>query len=148
VSFKSLSHIIQARMDEIINKIVYEIENSGFLEKLGAGIALTGGGALLKNLPQLVKFRTGLDVRVANPRMFIFSDGFAEINQPMYSTSVGLILKGFEYLDANKEICVDEEISEDFLNVEPVVKTRSGSRILDLFKSNITNLFDEKDSKM
>jgi len=50
ISFKSLAYIIQSRMEEIIDAIVYEIENSGYMDKLSAGIVLTGGGAMLKNL--------------------------------------------------------------------------------------------------
>jgi cell division protein FtsA len=62
ISFKNLAYIIQSRMEEIIDAATFEIENSGFYDKLSAGIVLTGGGALLTHLSQLVKFRTGLDV--------------------------------------------------------------------------------------
>ncbi len=55
ISFKSLAYIIQSRMEEIIDAIMFEIDNSGVLDKLSAGIVFTGGGALLRHLPQLVK---------------------------------------------------------------------------------------------
>ncbi|MFC2129556.1 cell division protein FtsA, partial [Bacteroidota bacterium] len=64
ISFRSLAYIIQSRMEEIIDAVIYEIENSGYMDKLSAGIVLTGGGAMLKNLNQLVKFKTGMDVRI------------------------------------------------------------------------------------
>lgn len=63
---------------------------------------ITGGGAMLKNLPQLVKYKTAMDVRIGNPNVHISGKGKEEINQPMYATSVGLILKGLEYLEENK----------------------------------------------
>ena len=66
------------------------------LDKLSAGIVFTGGGALLRHLPQLVKFKTGLDVRIGYPVEQLATESIEEVNQPMYSTSVGLLLKGYE----------------------------------------------------
>ncbi|KKP31570.1 MAG: Cell division protein ftsA [Candidatus Woesebacteria bacterium GW2011_GWE2_31_6] len=67
ISFNSLSHVIQARMEEIIGVISFELESSGYMNKLGAGIVITGGGSLLKHLPQLISFKTGLDVKIGYP---------------------------------------------------------------------------------
>jgi cell division protein FtsA len=67
ISFKSLAFIIQARLEEIIDSVYYQIEKSGVLGKLGSGIVLTGGTSELKNLISLVKFRTGFDTRHSFP---------------------------------------------------------------------------------
>ncbi|HOU96582.1 MAG TPA: cell division protein FtsA [Bacteroidales bacterium] len=99
ISFKSLAYIIQSRMEEIIDAIIFEIQNSGYSDKLAAGMVITGGGAMLKHLPQLIQFKTGMDVRVGLPNEHLAGPGKDEINQPMYATSVGLIMKGFEFLD-------------------------------------------------
>jgi cell division protein FtsA len=104
ISFKNLAYIIQSRMEEILDAVNFEIQNSGFAEKLTAGVVITGGGAMLKNLPQLVKFKTAMDVRLGHPNVHISGKGREEINQPMYATSVGLILKGLEYIDENKVV--------------------------------------------
>ncbi len=98
ISFKSLAHIIQSRMEEIIDAVMYEIENSGVADKLAAGVVLTGGGAKLRHLPQLVKFKTGFDVRIGYPNEHLGGEVEEEINQPMYATAVGLVLKGMEYM--------------------------------------------------
>lgn len=66
ISFKSLAFIIQARIEEIIDSVNFQIEKSGIADQLGAGIVLTGGTANLDNIVALVKFRTGLDARKAN----------------------------------------------------------------------------------
>lgn len=63
ISFKTLAYIIQARLEEIIDSIYFQIEKSGFLNHGGQGIILTGGTATMTNLLHLVKFRTGLDAR-------------------------------------------------------------------------------------
>jgi len=90
ISFKSLAHIIQARMEEIIVQIFHQLRKSGYVDKLGAGIVLTGGTSLLQNVGQLVKFHTGFDVRVGKPNMNYF---IAErnIEDPRFSTVLGLL---------------------------------------------------------
>jgi cell division protein FtsA len=98
ISFKSLAYIIQSRMEEIIDSALFELENSGCMDKLSAGIVLTGGGSLMRNLPQLVKFRSGMDVRIGYPNEKLGNDATGEVNDPMYSTSVGLLLNGYDIL--------------------------------------------------
>jgi len=148
ISFKSLAYIIQSRMEEIIDAVLFELENSDCMDKLSAGIVLTGGGSLLRHLPQLVKFRSGLDVRVGYPSEHLVSETREEINQPMYSTSIGLLLKGDEILHNKKE---DElEINEDYEENEEskYSKSRPRSGIFDSIKKTITDIFEENDAKM
>ena len=99
ISFRALARIIQARMEEIIDEVMFEIENSGVYDRLHAGIVLTGGGALLKDLPQLVRFRTGLDVKVSSPCNYVSESCAAELNHPMFATGIGLLIQGFSYID-------------------------------------------------
>ena len=96
ISLKNLAHIIQARMEEIIEQVYYEIKNSGFEKKLIAGLVVTGGGSQLKHVTQLFEYMTGMDTRIGYPTEHLAS-GAEEITSPMYSTGVGLVIKGFEY---------------------------------------------------
>jgi cell division protein FtsA len=102
ISVRNLSNIIQARMEEIIEQVYYEIRNSGYENKLIAGIVVTGGGSQLRHIAQLFEFITGMDTRVGYPTEHLAhtseNSGLDEITSPMYSTSVGLVLKGFEEL--------------------------------------------------
>jgi len=156
ISFKSLAYIIQSRMEEIIDAVIYEIENSGYMEKLSAGIVLTGGGAMLKNLNQLVKFKTGMDVRIGYPNERLAADTPEEINQPMYSTSLGLLLKGLEIYEQKKESLEVAAISgEDTVpeEVEDLGKKKmkdrfKGGKMLESLKHHLNNIFDESDVKM
>ncbi len=156
ISFKSLAEIIQARMEEIIDAIAFELENSGFTEKLAAGIALTGGGALLRNLPQLMKYSTGLDVRVGLPNRFFSAGSNEKINQTQYSTAVGLVLKGVKY-----EQVQNKNISKMVQKVQPVVEEHElidetqniqegpkKVKFLDKLKNTFIDIFDETDTKM
>ena len=90
-------------MEEIIDAVNFEIQNSGYADKLAAGVVITGGGAMLKHLPQLMKFKTAMDVRIGLPNEHLAGTARNEINQPMYATSVGLIMRGFEYLETYKK---------------------------------------------
>ena len=141
ITFKNLAFIIQARMEEIIDAIAFEIENSGYFEKLSAGLVITGGGAMLKHLPQLIKFKTGMDVRIGYPGEHISEGVENELNHPMYSTSIGLIIKGYEHsMEAGSLI----------------KKTRKGKKpgkgdkpaLITSFLSNLGRMFEENDEKM
>jgi cell division protein FtsA len=103
ISFKSLAYIIQSRMEEIIDIVNFEIQNSGYADKLAAGIVITGGGAMLKHLQQLMKFKTAMDVRIGYPNENLAGSSRNEINDPMYATSVGLIMRGFDHLETYKK---------------------------------------------
>jgi cell division protein FtsA len=150
ISFKNLAYIIQSRMEEIIDTVSFEIENSGYSEKLSAGIVLTGGGAMLKHLPQLVKFKTGFDVRIGYPNEHLAADTSEEINVPTFSTAIGLILKGFEQVETLNRINNDDDFSEiDTLETEQQKKKfvkKSG--ILDAFKRKFSEIFEENDAEM
>ncbi len=150
ISFKTLSHIIQARMEEIIDAFAYEIEMTGFHDKIGAGICLTGGGALMKHLPQLVKFKTGYDVRIGFPAKHSSSQEINKnINLPMYSTSVGLLLKGFEFYESKKsDIIAKHEEEEIDVEVEKVESKTKKERLFGSIKNVFTDIFEIKDGKM
>ncbi|HLO60994.1 MAG TPA: cell division protein FtsA [Bacteroidales bacterium] len=149
VSIKSLAYIIQSRMEEIIDAIVFQLESSDCMEKLTAGIVITGGGSQLRHLPQLIKYKTGLDVRIGMPNVNVNNAGLKEVNHPMYSTSVGLLYKGFE----NKApVTVKEQVEKEpepevaAIKEEPVVATRHTSRLSNIigsFKNTIENIFDD-----
>ena len=96
ISVRNLSHIIQARMEEILEHVYYEIKHSGYEKKLIGGIVITGGGSQLKHLVQLVEYLTGMDARVGYPTEHLSKGLVEEAKNPMYATGIGLIIKGFE----------------------------------------------------
>ena len=157
ISFRSLAYIIQSRMEEIIDAVIFELENSGYMDKLSAGIVLTGGGSMLKHLNQLVKFKTGMDVRIGFPGEMLAPDSSDEINQPMFSTSVGLLLKGLEYYKEKKEemkVQAPKEPEEPVMQEEELVEEKrvrkgmKGGKILESLKNTLSDIFDESDVKM
>jgi cell division protein FtsA len=151
ISLKSLAYIIQSRMEEILNAVLYEIENSGYYERLSAGIVITGGGALLKDLPQLVKFITGMDVRLGYPSELLASESVDDVNNPMFSTSVGLVLKGWEFVEQNKEKFQKEEVEEESQEEQEEEEEQPEAQkkgFINKLKQAFNDIFEENDAEM
>ena len=64
--------------------------------KLIGGIVITGGGALLNHIDKLAEFHTGMSTRIGLP-IEQLGHGYDErVCNPIYSTAIGLLLKGIE----------------------------------------------------
>ena len=99
ITLKNLSKIIHARVVEIIEQAYLEIKNYGHEEtkkKLIAGIVLTGGGAELKHIKQLVEYITGMDTRIGYPNEHISGSSDIDMSSPSFATAVGLLMKGLK----------------------------------------------------
>ncbi len=99
ITLRNLASIIQARMEEIIEHIYFEIKNSGYEKKLIAGIVLTGGGAQLKHITQLTEFITGMDTRIGYPNEHLAPGIPEEMASPAYATGIGLVIIGLQRLE-------------------------------------------------
>lgn len=131
ITLRNLASIIQARMEEIIEHVYFEIKNSGFEKKLIAGIVLTGGGAQMKHITQLTEFITGMDTRIGYPNEHLAAGLPEEMASPMYATGIGLVIIGLK------------RVEKDALKVEkPVVKAKKPPR--GSFFDAIKNFFDEE----
>ena len=117
ITLKNLASIIQARMEEIIEHVYYEIRNSGYEKKLIAGIVLTGGGAMLKHVGQLTEFMTAMDTRIGYPNEHLAPDTPDEMASPMYATGIGLVIEGAERYQREKSK-EDMEESERLMQEE------------------------------
>lgn len=96
ISLRNLSDIIQARMEEIMEHVHYEIRNSGYEKQLIGGIVLTGGGSQLKHMKQLVEYVTGMDCRIGYPNEHVAKAVNENLLIPAMSTGVGLVINGLE----------------------------------------------------
>jgi cell division protein FtsA len=101
ITLKNLASIIQARMEEIIDHVHYEIKTSGFEKKLIAGIVLTGGGAQLKHINQLMEFKTGIETRIGYPNEHLAKKVPEEMASPMYATGIGLVIECIKRMDSD-----------------------------------------------
>ncbi len=96
IILRNLATVIEARACDIVEFVMLEIKDSGFLNKLGSGIVLTGGSAQLKDIDVLFKRYSDMNVRVALPDTGITESSFDKVEDAAYSTIVGLLIKGAE----------------------------------------------------
>lgn len=103
ISFVHLAGIIQARMEEIIEQVIYQLDSNDLRGHLGAGIVVTGGGAMLKTLPQLMSYKTAQMARIGKPRVAVTGESGQIINDPSLSTAIGLIMEGYDEINGKNE---------------------------------------------
>ncbi len=135
ISVKNLSSIIEARMEEIVELVHIEIINSGYDGKLAGGIVLTGGGAQLNSIQQLVEFITGMDVRIGYPNEHLGKSS-SELKSPMYATAIGLVLSGFMDLDDRQNRYNEGKMESrpkkrEFANIFNVILEKTKSLLVD-----------------
>src|SRR6478735_7710316 len=164
ISVKNLANIIQARMSEILDFVTYHLKQVGLDNKmLNGGIILTGGGSQLKHLIQLTEYATGLYARIGFPNGHLAANHIDELAKPMYSTCIGLILKGYDDYEhkrkqfdqsffkvevpdgLRKAMNGGEELVEETVDEESMKKRRNLTGFWGKFKDGIIDLFKEED---
>jgi cell division protein FtsA len=148
ITLKNLSKIIHARVVEIVEQVYVEIKNYGHEEqkkKLIAGIVLTGGGAQLKHLKQLVEYITGMDTRIGYPNEHLAGDSDEEIASPLYATAVGLLMNAVQnkakVREARQET-MDKDEENDFFTGEDNTQTKTA------LKKERKSIFDKWSEKL
>ncbi len=110
-----LCNILQPRMEEILEFVQADIIKSGFADRLGAGVVITGGTSLLRGTDELAQYILNLPVKIGIPYGFTYSGLGPEISNPMYATSVGLVLWDMEKFGGSpmQHKIKDEPIAEN-----------------------------------
>ena len=164
ISVKNLAGIIQARMSEILDFVSFHLKQVGLDSRaMNGGIILTGGGSQLKHLIQLTEYTTGLNARIGLPNEHLAPNHIEELKKPMYSTCIGLILKGYndydhqyqQFLEHFKKISVapmEPEVAPEVPVLTQIEKPALGKIVAerkkgfwDKFKYKMLDLFSEED---
>jgi cell division protein FtsA len=113
-----------------------------------------------------MKFKTAMDVRIGYPNEHLAGSGRNEINQPMYATSVGLIIRGFEHLETYKKSFnagtkdefvrvrkpvlekVEKEISEEIDDEPEMAQVEEKVPITERIKQMLSKMFEVEDQKI
>jgi cell division protein FtsA len=167
ISVKNLAGIIQARMSEIMDFVSYHLKQVGLDNRmLNGGVILTGGGSQLKHLIQLTEYITGLNARIGYPNEHLAPGHIEELAKPMYSTCLGLILKGYnDYENKRKQFEMQfkkvnvpdalqqqPEETEEVIIDEKVAKAKQRKTLkgfMDSFKNGLIDMFkEEEDAKL
>lgn len=166
IKLADLNNVVEARIREILENVCARLETTGVMNGLGAGIIITGGGAALKHLPELIRDRLKMDVRYSTVRKGIVENGEMVANNPQYAVAVGLLAKGTEncasYIPPKPvepepvkvEVEVEAEEEAKKTSPEPPKKKperekKKGPSLFGAFKRNIDSmakgLFDDED---
>ncbi|MCK5813464.1 MAG: cell division protein FtsA [Cocleimonas sp.] len=92
LSAQTLASVIEPRYEELFSLILAEIRRSGFEDRIGAGIVLTGGSSKIMGAVDLAEEIFHMPVRIGMPRNIGGLKG--EVTNPLHSTGVGLLLYG------------------------------------------------------
>lgn len=86
----AINGIIKPRLEELFTLIYDQIDNSGYAQKIPAGLVITGGGSQTINLREICSKAVPLPLRIAQPPKLggIVDD----ILNPGYTSSIGLLL--------------------------------------------------------
>ena len=156
ISIFNLTQIIEARMLDIVENVIDEIKESGYSDKLGSGIVLTGGGAHLKGIDSLFRERTKYDVRIGGPCrdwLNVASQNMADNLQA--SSAVGLLLLGIEESNieaTDSPIAKPEQRNEkatqtkDKYNEIPAAHDNHGTQHTKPDKPQWHNRYDDEDT--
>ena len=86
--------MVEPRYDELFTLIQAELRRSGYEDLIPAGIVLTGGTAKMEGAVELAEEIFHMPVRLGIPHGV---KGLADVvRNPIYSTSVGLLLYGLQ----------------------------------------------------
>lgn len=91
-----LTDIIQPRAEEIVHLVRNEIRTAGYERQAGAGVVLTGGGAMLRGFVELAEDILDLPVRIGTSAGFAESplENMPQLMAPEFATATGLVLYG------------------------------------------------------
>ncbi|MCR9203484.1 MAG: cell division protein FtsA, partial [Halobacteriovoraceae bacterium] len=102
VPLSFIARVLGDRADELFSLIKEQIIEKELTEEITGGIVLTGGGAMIKGLAELGEYIIEKPTKIGYPVPF---GGMTNIMQnPKYSTVLGLLLEGGKFQDGNKNI--------------------------------------------
>lgn len=92
VSRRSLTQIIEPRVEEMFTLLRSEIERTGGEDLLVSGVVITGGSTLLAGMSEMAEDILGLPVRIGTPHEV---SGLGDVvRNPKFATAVGLVMYG------------------------------------------------------
>ena len=99
---RALVQIIEPRMQELFELVYEELERAECLNRVPAGMVISGGGSQLKGCVEVAQQVLRMPVRVGKPHDI---NNLPEaLTHPMYATAVGLVLYGARHLrDSQRE---------------------------------------------
>ncbi len=117
ISKLALAEVIEARLVELYELVAHELKRSGMEDMIASGIVITGGSSLLRGMVNLGESVFRMPVRIGTPRDI---GGLLEVvDNPRYSTGIGLLLMGKRQLEKEMMNQIDgNSINQVFMRMK------------------------------
>ncbi|MBQ7279483.1 MAG: cell division protein FtsA [Bacteroidales bacterium] len=125
ISQRTLAEIIKNRVEIILGLVSMELDNSQMMTRIrNNGIALTGGGANMKNIQELAMLVTGVHCHIGTPGVHLEPADNTDVqvqnmntyNDTMYATGIGLVIYGLN-CEEEKEAAKEEAQTTEEENI-------------------------------
>lgn len=129
VSRRNICQIIEPRADEVYRLIFDHLEKEKLIDKVNAGLVLTGGASSLKGFVDLGRYNYDLPIRLGVP---VVNSGIQEtLTSSEMAVPVGLLQYGYDKLDKADLVLKSKKESSKF----------NGSTILNSVSKQFKDLF-------
>ena len=118
VPVKYLSDIITARVEELVEAVLYIIKASGFENDIRCGMVLTGGVSQTVNLRTLIQEMSGYHTRIGRPMVQFSSEGIEGTDNVAAATILGLVMEAINDNIPSCAIDLDDNCNEETLEQE------------------------------
>lgn len=103
---RALAEVVEARYEELFILALTELRRSGLEDCISAGIVLTGGASKIAGAQELADRVFKMPVRIGKPQHIT---GLPDvINNPIYATSVGLLVYGMQQRTNQREVTLTQ----------------------------------------
>ncbi len=114
ISAQNLAEIVEPRYEELMLLVQAELRRSGYEDLIAAGMVITGGSSQVKGLMELAEEIFHMPVRMGVP---LHVSGLTDVVQnPIYSTAVGLLLYGKDH--KGRGISIDGDGTDLFSKIK------------------------------
>ena len=149
IDIPTLNHVIEMRLQEIVDNIAEQIKLSGYENQLGAGLVITGGASKLKNIEMFLKDNLNMPVRKTSAKK-TFINNFPELaNDPSLTQALGLLLSGNENCEEQVVEAIPH-IEKEKTEVKPKKKPATAAKergrgFLNKVENMFGGIFDDED---
>lgn len=120
VDLRELNKVIQLREDEIILNVINQIKESGYADKLDAGIIVMGGASQMNGLVDYLAEKSQMPVKKAVAKRVYINNAAELLQNPAYTQVLSLLLFANENCEKKEVIVPREEVAPQV--TEPEVK--------------------------
>ena len=112
LSVQTLASVIEPRYEELFSLVLQELRRSGYEERIGAGIVLTGGTSKMRGVRELAEEVFHMPVRLGIPK---YTGALADVVQsPRFATSYGLLLEALTQRKRGLKVRETRDVKELF----------------------------------